>query len=145
MNEFEGALEQGAAVALLATIEAIKKTGVPSQKALRLGAFVLLEGALGREVWKLVGIPPSTARRWRAEVRKADASGLIPSDVPAEFQAAVIDLIGAAEADAESEEANAVVNGGPLERGEMSEEETTSVIAKIAAAQEASGGEQDDV
>lgn len=95
--DFEGALEQSAAVALLGTIEAIKKTGVPSQRALRLGAFVLLEGALGREVWKLVGIPPSTVFRWRAEAREAAASGLIPGDMPPEFQQAVIELIMSAQ------------------------------------------------
>jgi len=86
-------LEQGAAVALLGTIEAIKKTGVPSQKALRLGAFVLLEGALGREVWKLVGIPSSTVFRWRAEAREAAASGLIPGEMSEEFQREVIELV----------------------------------------------------
>lgn len=94
--DFEGALEQGAAVALLGTIEAIKSTGVPSQRALRLAAFALLEGALGREVWKLVGIPPSTVFRWRAEVREAAASGLIAGEMTPEFQRAVIDLVVAA-------------------------------------------------
>lgn len=94
MNEhFEGALEAGAAASLLGTIEAIKSTGVPSQRALRLGAFVLLEGALGREVWKLVGIPSSTVRRWRAEAREAAASGLIPDEMSPEFQQAVVQLI----------------------------------------------------
>lgn len=95
--DFQGALEKNAAVALLGTIEAIKKTGVPSQRALRLGAFVLLEGALGRDVWKLVGIPPSTVRRWRVEAREAAASGLIPNEMPEEFQRAVVDLLFAAE------------------------------------------------
>jgi|SRR5690625_391746 len=95
--DFEGALEKSAAVALLGTIEAIKKSGVPSQKALRLGAFVLLEGALGREVWDLIGIPARTMRRYREESREAAKSGLIPSEMPEDFQRAVFELLMKAE------------------------------------------------
>src|SRR5690625_3197060 len=102
--DFEGALEKSAAVALLGTIEAIKKSGVPSQKALRLGAFVLLEGALGREGWKLIGIPARTMRRYREEAREAAQSGLIPDDMPDNFKRAVFELLMKAETDGGGEE-----------------------------------------
>jgi|SRR5690625_748383 len=93
MTDFEGMLEKSTAVALLGVIESLKKAGMPSQKAMRLSVFVLLEGALGREVWDLVGVPARTMRRYREEVRAAAGSGLIPSGVPEDFQAAVIELL----------------------------------------------------
>lgn len=90
---FMGALETTAAVSVLSMIEGLKSSGMVSQKAVRLAGFVLLEGVLGREVWRLVGLPDSTVYRWRAQVRQAYASGLIPDEPPAEFLEKVQELL----------------------------------------------------
>lgn len=96
-NEALGDLVGSAsATMLLGVIEALRVAGFEPQKAVRLATMVVLEGSLGRGVWDLVGIPGSTARRWRQQIREAIASGNIPEEVPVEFQHRVLDLIVAA-------------------------------------------------
>lgn len=87
------------ATMLLGVIEALRVAGFEPQKAVRLATMVVLEGAFGRGVWDLVGIPGSTARRWRSQIREAIESGKIPDDVSPDFQHRVLDLVLAAAKD----------------------------------------------
>lgn len=89
---------------LLAVIASLRAAGLQPQTAVRLGAFAMLEDALGRDVWKVVGFPDRLARRWRADIREAAASGLIPDVPPAEFLAAAYELSEQARAKGDNDE-----------------------------------------
>ena len=87
----EDAIGTAAGMMLLSMIESLKIAGVESQKAVRLATMSMLEGAFGRGVWDVVGVPAVTARRWRREIR--ELADVIPDEPPAEFVVKVIDLL----------------------------------------------------
>ena len=94
-DAMEDAIGTAAGMMLLAVIESLKVGGMEPQKAVRLATMVMLEGAFGRGVWDLVGIPSATGRRWRAEVRALDEAGLIPDEPSVDFMERVTDLVAA--------------------------------------------------
>lgn len=62
--------ERLGATSSLAMVRALQRGGATPNQALRLATFMHLAESLGQDVLDGIGIPASTARRWRAEVRK---------------------------------------------------------------------------
>lgn len=66
----EDAIEGAFAAALLTTCKTLIAGGALPAAALRLSTYALLEGVYGRGVIEDLGVPASTVRRWRAEIKK---------------------------------------------------------------------------
>ena len=91
MNE---QIEQWFAAGMLGIVQALMAAGASPNSALRLAAFVAIEGKFGREVTEgALGLPRSTAARWRAEIAALDGQAL-PEDVPVELVNQVLPLLG---------------------------------------------------
>lgn len=67
--------ERIGATSSLAMVRALQRGGATPNQALRLATFMHLAETLGQDVLDGIGIPSSTARRWRAEVRKFYTAG----------------------------------------------------------------------
>lgn len=63
------------ATSTLAMVRALMRGGATPNVALRLASFMSISDSLGQDVLDGIGVAPSTARRWRAEVRKFYAAG----------------------------------------------------------------------
>lgn len=71
------AVEQLIAGALYGFVRGAVDVGVNPAKAMTLAAFGIIEGTLGREATNNLGVPRSTAARWRtdlAEIGEASAA-----------------------------------------------------------------------
>ena len=76
---------------LFAGIKMMVARDIPPAKALRAVSVEYLQAAFGTDVWKELGLPERTVRRWRSELREALASGPEiedepPADVLASFE-----------------------------------------------------------
>jgi hypothetical protein len=73
---------------MLGIVATMVHAGVTPNNALRFAAFQTIESTLGREAIESLGLPASTARRWRIEMRKiladVDADAL-PDEMPQEL------------------------------------------------------------
>jgi NAD(P)H-dependent flavin oxidoreductase YrpB (nitropropane dioxygenase family) len=58
---------------LLAVVKSMTDAGMRPATALRLAAFVAIDGSFGRGALTALGLPANTERRWRREVRDAVA------------------------------------------------------------------------
>lgn len=86
--------EQALGTLLYGVVKALTASGLSPQKAMRLAAFVVIDGAIGRGALVSLGLPASTERRWRAEVRDALSAEELPSDLPVEVFNELLPLMG---------------------------------------------------
>lgn len=92
-DEQQSQMERVVAGALVGVVRALVMAGETPSNAFRLAAFVVIEGTFGREVVAELGVPYSTAARWRATLRDLDVSRL-PEDVPVEVINDMLPLFG---------------------------------------------------
>jgi hypothetical protein len=68
--------------------------GVSPQKAVRAVMVTFLQGVHGPQVWKSLGVPQTTAERWRREYREVKKLVQdIPEEIPAEAIDAYVQLV----------------------------------------------------
>lgn len=91
MNE---QIEKWFAAGMLGIVQALMAAGATPNSALRLAAFVAIEGTFGREVTEgSLGLPRSTAARWRAEIAALNGKAL-PDDVPVDLVNRMLPMLG---------------------------------------------------
>jgi len=90
----QDAAEAALGAALYATVKALTDAGMRPASALRLAGFVAIDGTLGRGALKALGLPGSTERRWRAEVREAVEGYQLRDDAPMEYLNELLPLMG---------------------------------------------------
>lgn len=79
---------------LYGALAGFTSAGVPPQKAVRAVMVMFLQGVHGPQVWKALGIPQSTAERWRREFREVKKLVQdIPDEVPPEAIEAYAQLV----------------------------------------------------
>lgn len=86
-------MERAVGAALLGFVKAAIVAGMTPANALRVCAFAMIEASLGREATATLGVPESTARRWRLQLAELDGSKL-PTDVPEEFLNKLLPVLG---------------------------------------------------
>lgn len=79
---------------LLAVVRGMVHAGVEPAKAMRLAAFAVLEAEFGRDTVLALGMPGTTERRWRRELREALAEAEIPEDPPVELINELLPMMG---------------------------------------------------
>ncbi len=81
---------------------ALVEGGLSPAAALRIVGYVLVEATLGREAVRALGVPESTARRWRVFLRDALAeAGLEAQNPSPELLASFLTLARGGESDAD--------------------------------------------
>lgn len=75
LQAMQDAVERAGSATVLYTVQFLMRGGATSNQACRLASFMLID-SLGRSAVQSIGVPESTAGRWRAEIRKfRDAAG----------------------------------------------------------------------
>lgn len=83
------------ATALYSFSRAAVAGGLDPAAALRLTSFAVIESTLGRDATRSLGLPESTARRWRAELAKmSDLDELVSPDLSADLLTEVLGFAG---------------------------------------------------
>lgn len=94
MSTLEEDAERALGAMLLSVVGAMTASGMRPATALRLGAFVCIDGAFGRGALRGLGLPLSTEQRWRKEV-KDGLGGVVMADEPSlDFVNAMLPLMG---------------------------------------------------
>lgn len=88
------AAEKALGALLYAVVKGLTDAGLSPQKAMRLAAFVAIDGAIGRGALRSLGLPAPTERRWRAEVREALSGVELPDEPPVEYMNELLPLMG---------------------------------------------------
>ncbi|MEO3935119.1 hypothetical protein V3N99_00010 [Dermatophilaceae bacterium Soc4.6] len=90
MEEWVG---QAAGATLFGMVRALVDRGLGVGTALRLSAFLVIDGSAGRGAVEAMGLNDSTARKYRASIRKvmADVEDEVPPAYLAEWASAVED------------------------------------------------------
>jgi len=86
-------LETLVATALYGFVRAAVSAGMDPAQALRLSAFAVIESSLGRDPIRSLGLPRSTAARWRRELVAA-ASGEVPEGIETDLIYEVLGFAG---------------------------------------------------
>lgn len=94
MNETPD-LDRLIATALWSFARAAVAAGLEPAAALRLSSFAVIESSLGREATRGLGLPESTARRWRAELANmTDPEEVVTPDLSADLLTEVLGFSG---------------------------------------------------
>lgn len=93
MSTADDAVERMLGTALFAFARAAVTAGASPTQALRLAAFGVIEGSLGREATRSLGLPEPTARRWRRELAQLDGDA-IPDEPPVELFNELLPFMG---------------------------------------------------
>lgn len=88
--------EQALGSMLYGVVRALIQSGLRPAAAMRVAAFVAIDGSIGRGALRQLGLPVRTERRWRAEVRDAvaAASATLPDEAPIELLNELLPLMG---------------------------------------------------
>lgn len=80
--------------ALYGVCRMLVDAGVRPAAALRLVGLLMIEGALGPRAIEQLGVPKSTANRWRAELAEAAQAADLPDDPTTEVLNEILPLVG---------------------------------------------------
>jgi NAD(P)H-dependent flavin oxidoreductase YrpB (nitropropane dioxygenase family) len=94
MSTLEDQAGQALGAMLLAVVKSMTDAGMRPATAMRLAAFVAIDGSFGRGALTALGLPADTERRWRREVREAVAGVEMAEGPPLDFINAMLPMMG---------------------------------------------------
>jgi NAD(P)H-dependent flavin oxidoreductase YrpB (nitropropane dioxygenase family) len=94
VSTLEDQAGQALGAMLLAVVKSMTDAGMRPATALRLAAFVAIDGSFGRGALTALGLPANTERRWRREVREAVAGYEIAEGPSLDFINSLLPMMG---------------------------------------------------
>lgn len=88
-------IEKALGAVLSGVVGSMIQKGWEPQRAFKLAAFVAIEGSLGKDAVIALGLPESTARRWRAQIRELKLIEVDERDLQAQILSQMLPLFGA--------------------------------------------------